>query len=502
MEKLLKMENMSKYFGKVQALKNAYIDLYSGEVHSLVGENGAGKSTLMNILCGALRHYSGNVYINGKKMYLKSPLQASRTGISKIHQELQLMPNMSVAENIFMGRELKSKTGIVNQKEMNKKAKIYLDMLELNVKPTDLIKELRVGEQQLVEIAKAISMNSRILIMDEPTSAISKSETERLFTVIRKLKSEGVGIIYITHRMEEIFYISDRVTVMRDGNYIGTLDIKDASREKIIRMEVDRTIDELFPERNHVLGEEVLRVENLSYRPSQYSFSRSLKNISLDVHKGEVLGIAGLIGAGRSEFLECIFGMHRSSITGDIFINGEKIDFRSPDEAICGGIAFATEDRKGTGLVLLRSIGENMSMPLLKRLSRFGLMNDKRERVEWEKQMSGLQIKAPSYKTLVSNLSGGNQQKVVLGRCLMINPTLLLLDEPTRGIDVGAKQEIYNLINKLAKQGMAIIVVSSELPEVIGMSDRIVTFCEGKLTGVFNKEEATQEKLLNFATLN
>lgn len=496
------MESISKYFGSVQALKDAYIDLYSGEVHALMGENGAGKSTLMNILCGALKHYTGDIYINGEITHLKSPLHASKVGISKIHQELQLMPYMTVAENIFMGREIKSKAGIVNHKEMNDKAAFYLDMLELNVKPTDLIKDLRVGEQQLVEIAKAISMNSRILIMDEPTSAISKSDSEKLFKVIERLKSEGVGIIYITHRMEEIFRISDRVTVMRDGNYIGTMDVKEASRDQIIKMMVDRTIEELYPERNHLSGDEVLRVENLTFRPSEYSFSRSLDKISLEVHKGEVLGIAGLMGSGRSEFLECIFGMHHSRINGNIYLNGKKVDFKAPKQAIESGIAFATEDRKGTGLVLLRSIGENMSMPLLKLFSTFGLMNEKKEQAEWSKQMTGLRIKAPSYKTLTSNLSGGNQQKVVLGRCLMIKPKLLLLDEPTRGIDVGAKQEVYNLINRLAEQGMAIIVVSSELPEIIGMSDRIVTFCEGRLTGVFNKEDATQEKLLDVATLN
>lgn len=502
MDKLLKMENVYKNFGIVQALENGYIDLYPGEVHALMGENGAGKSTLMNILCGALKHYQGSIYINGEKVHFKNPCHANKLGISKIHQELQLMPFMSVAENIFMGREIKSKLGIVNLKEMNKQAKFYLEMLELKVKPTDLIKDLRVGEQQLVEIAKAVSMNSRILIMDEPTSAISKSDTDKLFKVINKLKSEGVGIIYITHRMDEIFKISNRITVMRDGKYIGTLDVKDAKRETIIKMMVDRTLNERYPQSNHQVGDEVLRVRNLKFKPGEYSFSRSLENISLQVQKGEVLGIAGLMGAGRSEFLECIFGMHHSRISGEIFLEGKRVNFKTPNEAIRNGVAFATEDRKGTGLVLLRSIGENMSMPLLKLFSKLGLMNEKKEQNEWDKQMKGLRIKAPSYKTLVGNLSGGNQQKVVLGRCLMIQPKLLLLDEPTRGIDVGAKQEIYHLINQLAQQGLAIIVVSSELPEVIGMSDRIVSFCEGRVTGTFNKEEATQEKLLNVATLN
>ena len=502
MKQLLRLENISKNFGIVQALKDVKFDLKEGEVHALMGENGAGKSTLMNILCGAIKHYDGHIYINDLNVQLKNPHHANVLGISKIHQELQLMPEMSVAENIFMGREPVNKLGIVNHKILNKRAQEYFDMLDIHVKPKEKLKNLRVGERQLIEIAKAISMDAKILIMDEPTSSISEADSEKLFGIIDKLKKKNVGIIYITHRMDEIFKISDRLTVMRDGKYIDTVDVKDATRDMIIKMMVNRSISELYPKKENAFGKEVFRVENLCYKPSAYTFSKELKNITLSVKAGEILGIAGLVGAGRSEFLECIYGMHTSKTTGDVYIDNKKVHFKSPEAALMGGVAFATEDRKATGIIPLRSIGENMSLPLLKAFSKFSVMKTREEQVHWKKQINDMSIKAPSYKTLVKNLSGGNQQKVILGRCLMVNPKLLLLDEPTRGIDVGAKQEIYNLTNKLAERGMAIIVVSSELPEVIGMADRIVTFCEGRLTGEFMKADATQEKLLNTATLN
>lgn len=363
-----------------------------------------------------------------------------------------------------------------------------------------LEKDLRIGEQQLVEIAKAISLNSEIIIMDEPTSAISEKEAEKLFTIIRKLRSEGKGIIYITHRMEEIFQIADRLTVMRDGTYIGTVKASETSKDEIIKMMVGRDMSEQYPKDPTEKGEIALKVENLIYTPPAGSFRRSLKNISLHVRHGEVLGIAGLAGAGRSELFECLAGVHYKDTTAKISIDGKEVTIKNPADAIKAGISFATEDRKGTGLVLQRSIGENMSLPLLKKFSPAFFMKSGEEKKEWNKQMEILRVKAPGTKTLASALSGGNQQKVVLGRWLMTEPKILLLDEPTRGIDVGAKAEIYQLINNLAKQGMAIIVVSSELPEVIGISDRIVTFCEGELTGEYLQEEATQEKLLQSAT--
>ena len=498
-QKLLQMNNISKSFGVVQALNDVSFDLNAGEVHALMGENGAGKSTLMNVLSGGLVYFEGEVLLEGKRAELRSPINAQRLGIAKIHQELQLVPYMTVAQNIFMGRE-KSNVGWVNDTAMNREASEYLAQLEIHIKPTTLVKDLRVGEQQMVEIVKALSLRSKILIMDEPTSAISKSETEKLFQVIDSLKKQGVGIIYITHRMEEVFVISDRLTVLRDGIYVGTVDAKDSTEEQIISMMVGRDIKKMFAKSNMDVSDEVLRVENLHYTPPPSSFRRSLKNISLSINKGEVLGIAGLMGSGRSEFCECLFGIHPHTTKGDIYIDGKQVALKSPRDAINKGISFATEDRKGQGLVLPRSIGENMSLPLLKLFSKLGFMQTQSELENWEDQKTRLKIKAPSCYALASTLSGGNQQKVILGRWLLTKPKLLLLDEPTRGIDVGAKSEIYKLIDELASQGIAILVISSEMPELIGLSDRIVTFCEGRLTGEFKRGEVTQEQLLWAAT--
>ena len=499
-KKLLDMKDISKTFGSVQALKGVSLDLYAGEVLALMGENGAGKSTLMNILSGSLQPTEGEIYLKGEKVHVSDPITAKKLGIAKIHQELQIVPELSVAENIFLGR-WKSKAGPAGDfKGMIEESRKYLEMLDVKVDPAKKLKDLRIGEQQLVEIAKAISLNSEIIVMDEPTSAISEKEAEKLFNIIRRLRSEGKGIIYITHRMEEIFKIADRLTVMRDGQYIGTVRAAETTKDEIIKMMVGRDMSEQYPKDPTEKGEVALEVKELSYTPPEGSFRRSLKNISLYVRHGEVLGIAGLAGAGRSEFFECLAGVHHGETEGHIYIEGKEVSIKTPSDAIKAGISFATEDRKGTGLVLSRSIGENMSLPLLKKFSPMFFMKTSEEKNIWQKQMETLRIKAPGAKTLASSLSGGNQQKVVLAKWLMTEPKILLLDEPTRGIDVGAKAEIYQLINNLAKQGMAIIVVSSELPEVIGISDRIVTFCEGELTGEFLQKDATQEKLLESAT--
>lgn len=499
-KKLLDMKDISKTFGSVQALKGVSLDLYAGEVLALMGENGAGKSTLMNILSGSIQPTEGEIYLKGEKVHVSDPITAKKLGIAKIHQELQIVPELSVAENIFLGR-WKSKAGpAVDFKGMIQESRKYLEMLDVKVDPAKKLKDLRIGEQQLVEIAKAISLNSEIIIMDEPTSAISEKEAEKLFAIIRRLRSEGKGIIYITHRMEEIFKIADRLTVMRDGQYIGTVRAAETSKDEIIKMMVGRDMSEQYPKDPTEKGEVALEVKGLSYTPPEGSFRRSLKNISLYVRHGEVLGIAGLAGAGRSEFFECLAGVHHGETEGHIYIEGKEVSIKTPADAIKEGISFATEDRKGTGLVLSRSIGENMSLPLLKKFSPMFFMKTSEEKNIWKKQMDTLRVKAPSAKTLASSLSGGNQQKVVLAKWLMTEPKILLLDEPTRGIDVGAKAEIYQLINNLAKHGMAIIVVSSELPEVIGISDRVVTFCEGELTGEFLQQDATQEKLLESAT--
>ena len=501
MSDLLKMKGIGKSFGTVRALDDVDLTLRAGEVLALMGENGAGKSTLMNILSGSLTHFEGEIFIDGQKQIIGSPVHARDLGIAKIHQELQMVKEMTIAENMFMGREMAGRFGFVDKRAQEAQARKYLEMLDLSINPKRPLKSLRVGEQQMVEIAKAVSLNARILIMDEPTSAISKAESENLFAVIRRLASEGVGVIYITHRMEEVFQIADRLMVLRDGKFIGCVDAKNSSRGEIISMMVGREITDMYPRKHAQIGEEVLRVTHLRLKSAPGSFRRALSDVSLTLHKGEVLGIAGLLGAGRTELLECLFGVHPRDASGEIVIEGKPVEIDCPETAIKLGIAFATEDRKGKGLVLLRSIGENMSLPMLRTFTSGLFMDTRREKVEWNKQIKDMSIKAPSAKTLASALSGGNQQKVVLGRWLMTHPKILLLDEPTRGIDVGAKAEIYNLINALAEKGIGIIVVSSELPEIIGISDRIVTLCEGRLTGEFTKAEATQEKLLYAATL-
>ncbi|HYE84376.1 MAG TPA: sugar ABC transporter ATP-binding protein [Clostridia bacterium] len=498
---ILRMTDIKKSFGNVHALKGVGIELYKGEILALMGENGAGKSTLMNVLSGALGHYEGEIELQGKPVRISTPLGARNLGIAKIHQELQMVSELTVAENIFLGREPGTCLGFVNYRKMNNAAREYLDTLELHVKPNQQVKSLRVGEQQLVEIAKALSLNAGILIMDEPTSALSKGESQKLFQVIRKLSGEGVSIIYITHRMEEVFELADRITVLRDGELIGTVKTESTDRDELIRMMVGRTLKEIFLKEKSSRGEEILRIEGLSFFPPDYSSKRRLQDVSFSLHKGEVLGIAGLMGAGRSELFECLFGVHGRHCNARMFIEGRPVAIKNPADAIKHGISFVTEDRKKQGLVLGRSIGENMSLPLLRFFSRLVFMNRIKEKESWKQQIGNLKIKAPGAGTLAGELSGGNQQKVVLGRWLLTDPKILLLDEPTRGIDVGAKAEIYQLINKLAKEGMGIIVISSELPEIIGVSDRIITFCEGRMTGEFIREEATQEKLLAAATL-
>lgn len=498
---LLAMEGVCKSFGIVKAVSNGRLELLSGEVHALMGENGAGKSTLMNILSGSLKADEGKIVYLGKEISIASPVEARALGIGKIHQELQLVPELSAAENIFLGREPNGKLAFVDYKTMFAEAEKLIRAFDLTFSPKSKIKELRVGEQQLIEIIKVTSLNCKIIIMDEPTSALSKHETQKLFEVIRQLKERGVTIVYITHRMEEVFEVTDRITVMRDGQYVATVDTKQTTKDDLIKMMVGRELDDKRRSVTSSAGEELLRVEDITLRLPSYSKKASLAGISFTLRKGEILGVAGLMGAGRTELLECLFGLHPHAMSGSVYMHGQKVHIGKPEDAIRNKLVFMTEDRKGQGLVLGRSIGENMSLPILRQLSRWFFMDRKAERPLWDKQMRDIRIKAPSANTYVSNLSGGNQQKVVFGRWLLTEPEVLLLDEPTRGIDVGAREEIYHLISTLAGRGIGVLVVSSEFPELLNICDRILTFCEGRLTGEFKREEADQEILLRAATL-
>lgn len=501
-EYMLEMKNISKSFGHVQALDSASLVLRKGEVLALMGENGAGKSTLMNILSGSLQPDSGEIYLDGVKHDIKNPIQAIELGIVKIHQELQIVPEMTIAENIFLGRWQSNGVGFVNKRKMHEETRRCLSVLDWDINPGIFVKDLRIAERQLVEIAKAISTDAKIIIMDEPTSALSKQEAEQLFKVIGTLVDEGRSVIYITHRMEEVFRIADSLIVLRDGRYIGSRQKGEMNYNEIISMMVGRSVDQQYPERDVEIGDVIFEVKHLNFTPPEGSFKRELKDISFEVRAGEVLGIGGLAGSGRSEIFECIIGLHPNHSTSEITVNGKPVTIRKPGDAINAGISLATEDRKDTGLVPGRSIGENFSLPQLEEYASLGFMQKRKENEDALTYMRKLRVKAPSPATLASELSGGNQQKVILARWLMTDPKVLLLDEPTRGIDVGAKEEIYLLINELAREGLAIVLVSSDLPEVIGVSDRIITLCEGEITATVMRKDATQELLLSKATRN
>lgn len=496
MEYVLEMKDICKSFPGVKVLENVNLQIKPGEVHALMGENGAGKSTLMKILMGIYKADKGSIVLQGQETVIHGPKDAMGKGISMIHQELNTLLDMEVAENVFVGREILkkgfSKMKIVDLDKMRDETARYFREMSIDIDPRAKMRTLSVAEMQLVEIVKAISLNSKIIVMDEPTSAITEKEAQVLFAQIDRLKKQGVAIIYISHKMDEIFRISDTITVLRDGQWIGTKPASELDDNSLIKMMVGRELTDIYPKEPAPIGDVILEVKDLSR-------GKKVKNVSLTLRRGEVLGIAGLVGAGRSELVETIFGLYPKT-GGEIFLNGKKTDIKNPKEAIKNKIALITEDRKLTGLNLIASVKENISIVSLSKMSKNGIIDKKRENEVAEKYIKELKIKTPNGNAIVGNLSGGNQQKVVLAKWLMTEPKILLLDEPTRGIDVGAKAEIYQLINNLAKHGMAIIVVSSELPEVIGISDRIVTFCEGELTGEFLQQDATQEKLLESAT--
>lgn len=491
-EYILEMENITKEFPGVKALDNIQLKVKKGTVHGLMGENGAGKSTLMKILFGIYTADQGTIKYKGKELTLSGPKDALNRGISMIHQELSPVPYMTVAENIFLGREpVYGKTGFVNHKKLLKDTKELLDSLEINLDPSTKMMDLSIANMQMVEIAMAVSYNADLIIMDEPTSAITDKEVDRLFEIIQSLKEKGVSIIYISHKMDEIFKICDEITVLRDGQYIGTKPADELDSDTLIQMMVGREIKQVFHKEEAEIGEVVLSVKNLTCEDK-------FENVSFEVRRGEILGIAGLVGAGRTELIESIFGIEPPT-SGEIYLYGKKVKINEPADAIRYRLGLLTEDRKLTGAFLPLSVKENMSILNLDQFSRVGYILGKKVKQACQKQIQQLNIKTPSLDQLIMNLSGGNQQKVLLARWLMKDPDILILDEPTRGIDVGAKAEIHRLMSKLAQEGKAIIMISSEMPEILGMSDRIMVMHEGQKKGELRREEASQEKILELA---
>ncbi len=491
MKPILTLKNVTKQYPGVTALDHMNLEIYPGEVHALMGENGAGKSTLIKVISGAIKPNGGSIVYEDVTYDSMTPALSKKLGIGVIYQEFNLVPDLSVAENIFLGQKL-TNGHTINRKRMNQKAEELMESFGIDIDVTQEVKSLTVAYQQLVEITKTISADVKVLIMDEPSAPLTNREIDAMFGIVRKLKANGVAIIYISHRMEEIFALADRITVMRDGKYVGTEMAADMDQTSLIRMMVGRTLDEQFPTVEKEIGEVVLEVKNLST-------DALLKNISFSVRKGEILGLAGLVGAGRTETARAIFGADAKT-SGEIYIHGRKRDIRKPRQAIKEGIAYIPEDRKKHGALLGMSIRENISFICIKDIAKAGFVDKSKDKSLSEKYIQELSIKTPSMEQLTKNLSGGNQQKVVLAKSLAGNSDIILFDEPTRGIDVGAKKEIYVLMNELARQGMAIIMISSEMEELLGMSDRILVMHEGELTGELSKEEATQEKILKLAS--
>lgn len=487
---LLTMKNIHKSFPGVYALNSVDFELKAGEVHALLGENGAGKSTLIKVLAGIYTADQGEIIIEGKKVVIDGVRAAQQNGISVIHQELVLVPYMTVAENIFLGREpLIGK--FVNATKMNREAQQLLDTYQMNIDAETEVGKLTIAQQQMVEIVKAISYNSKILVMDEPTSSISDKEVKFLFETMRTLTKKGVGIIYISHKMSELEQICDRVTVMRDGTYVGTEVVKETTKDKLISMMVGRELTNYYTRDYANASEVVLKCENISD-------GKMAKGASFELRKGEIIGFSGLVGAGRSEVMKCIFGLSKEA-AGDIYIEGKKVSIKSPADAMKHGIALVPEDRKFEGIYKVQNIRFNTTIEVLNQFIKGIFVNDEKEENITQKYIDMMSTKTPSQEQLIGNLSGGNQQKVMIGRWLATSPKILILDEPTRGIDVGAKSEIYAIMNQLAKQGMSIIMISSELPEIINMSDRIYVMCNGRITGCLNHDEVTQERIMELA---
>ena len=489
-QKIIHVKDLNKSFSGIKALDNIQFDLYPGEVHALMGENGAGKSTFMKILMGLILPDSGSINFNGEFIENMDVHKMLKKGISMIHQEILMVPELTVAQNIFLGREFKQRFWL-DEQEIDKKSEEILNLIGLNLNVQTKAKQLSIAEMQLIEIAKAISNHAKVIIMDEPTSALSDKECELLFKIINDLKSKGVGIIYISHKLEEIFQIADRITVLRDGQYIATKNTYELDKNSLISLMVGREIENLFSSDSRVPSNAILEVRGISKKGK-------FENINFEVHAHEVLGIAGLMGAGRTEIARAIFGLDKID-SGEILLKGHKIEIRSPKDAIEKGIAYVSEDRKALGFIPEMSMIENISLSNLKNYSKGGFIQTKKETKVSSQMADDLKIKAAGLNQKVMNLSGGNQQKIVIAKALLTSPALLILDEPTRGIDIGAKHEIYKLINQLANNGLAVIIISSELPEILGMSDRILVLSKGKQTAILNKQEASQEKIMHYA---
>lgn len=485
---ILEMKNICKSYGGIHALRNVSLELKRGEVLCLCGENGAGKSTLMKILAGVEQPTSGEIFIDGKKVSILKPVDAFQYGISMVHQELIQIEDMTIAENIYVGR-YKTKGGLIDSKALYQKTKELLERLDIHFNPNSLVRQYSIANRQLIEIAKALSHELSIIIFDEPTAALTIEETENLYKIIRRLRDDGIAVILISHRMEDIFAVGDRVIVLKDGANSGILNVDSTTVDEIVKLMIGREMTQQFPEKTNQIGETIMEVRHLS--------NDRIHDISFHLRKSEILGIAGLVGAGRTELLRAIFGVDPSE--GEIILENKKIKNNTPREGLFRGFALVPEDRKDQGLILNQSILQNMILSILKKTSVFGFMNQKKETDICDEYINKLKIRTPGRHLMVSALSGGNQQKVVLGKCLAPSPTILLLDEPTRGVDVGAKAEIYKIINDLADEGLSIIVVSSEMTELLGISDRILVMHEGYLSGELSMEEASEESIMKLA---
>ena len=490
---LIELRKVSKFFPGVIALNKADLKLYSGEVHGLMGENGAGKSTLIKLLTGAYKPDEGEMLLDGQPLKVNGPKDAMNMGLTAIYQELNVIPKLTVWENIFLGRELRNKKGLLDIPQMKERAKELLQQLRQNIDVDEKVENLGMGHQQMVEICKALVLESRLIIMDEPTSSLSAGETEELLRTARELRDRGMAIVFISHHMDEIFRICDRLTVLRDGCVIQSMLAKDTNTENLIKLMVGRDINQQFPKIVAAKKEELLRIEDFT------SEDGSFKDISFSVCGGEVLGFAGLVGAGRTEVMRAIFGADARK-TGKVYVKGKEADIRSPKAAISYGIAFLTEDRKGEGLVLSNTVGFDINLSTFEKSKRGLLLNNALLRNKAKNDITQLRIKTPSINTTVRGLSGGNQQKVVIAKWLETNADIFIMDEPTRGLDVGAKLEVYNIINNLVSEGKAVIMVSSELPEVMGMSDRIIVMHEGYMAGEFKRDEVEREAIMMAAS--